>query len=86
MTISERHIEMVRAVNEAKTGYENSRARWILYGFREAVTTILGGVRSGELVIDADLYYLNQGIDRPMCGGVWLDWKPAPDAEKGGER
>jgi len=26
---------------------------------------------------DADDHYLNQGIARPMCCGVWLDWKPA---------
>ena len=27
-----------------------------------------------------DLYYLEQGIDRPMCCGEFLDWKAVDDA------
>lgn len=63
-------------MNEAKTSSDNMRARWILHGFRECVTVSFGGLRSGDLIVEADAYYLNQGIDRPMCGGVWLDWEP----------
>jgi len=26
-------------------------------------------------LMDCDWHYINQGIDRPMCCGVFLDWE-----------
>lgn len=72
MTLHEKHIEHIKAVNTAKT-VEDHVAK-ILY-----LTAWRTGVRDSGSVIDlyaADMFYLDQGIDRPMCAGVWLDWKP----------
>lgn len=30
----------------------------------------------GDMLEAGDNYYLERGVDRPMCGGLWLDWKP----------
>jgi hypothetical protein len=72
MTIYEKHISHVQAVNKAKTVEEHASldlylSAWVT-GVRDA-----GGVISH---ISADMFYLDQGIDRPMCGGIWLDWTP----------
>ena len=72
MSIHDKHIKMVEAVNNAKTEAEHSVANLHLHSWRE-------GVADGGTVLrlmDCDLHYMNQGIDRPMCCGVWLDWKP----------
>lgn len=72
----EKHIELVEAVNNAKTQDEHDRAEAVLSGFRialeESQSPFFGG-----LLMDCDRHYLDQGIDRPMCCGVFLDWKPA---------
>ncbi len=73
MTIHERHLELVRAVNDSRTERQHERAGSYLDGFCEALRRI--GVETGEMIMAADLYYIDQGIDRPMCGGVFLDWK-----------
>lgn len=71
----ERHIELVELVNNAKTVKQHEEARTYLNGFREA----------GKLLIDdiglmaCDMHYINQGIDRPMCAGVFIDWETAND-------
>lgn len=67
-----RHLELIRAVNEATTHDERQRALWYLDGWRE-------GRRSAGRPVDlmeGDLYYIEAGIERPMCCGVWLDWTP----------
>lgn len=63
-----RHIELVERVNNAKTKKERNDACNVLYGFREALEVI--GINQ---LIACDLHYLKQGIDRPMCAGVFLD-------------
>lgn len=70
----EKHMELVQAVNNAKTVEEHSHAEQYLRGWREGVTASDGYMR----LMDADNFYLEQGIERPMCCGVWLDWKPEP--------
>lgn len=72
----DRHIELVEAVNAAETEREHSWAECTLRGFREGVCMVTG-IHPGELIMDADTHYLDQGIDRPMCGGIFCDWKPA---------
>ena len=72
-SIHEKHIALVEAVNNSKTEYEHRaqdsrRAGWIQ------------GVRDCGYHVDqcaADLHYIDQGVDRPMCCGVWLDWEPS---------
>jgi hypothetical protein len=66
-----KHIDLVEAVNSALTEAAHSDARLRLEGFREAVDIV--GERH---LIALDNHYLDQGIDRPMCCGVWLDWEP----------
>jgi len=63
-----RHIELVERVNNSKTDKELNDNCNVLYGFRDALEVM--GINQ---LIDCDMYYLNQGIDRPMCGGVFLD-------------
>lgn len=50
------------------------KALWAkLVGFNDA----LGCISPRPLhFVECDNYYFMQGIDRPMCCGVWLDWEP----------
>lgn len=71
-SISAEHARLLDAVNNANTEYEHTRAEAFLNGWRR-------GVESCGRAIDycgADMYYINQGVERPMCCGVFLDWKP----------
>lgn len=70
----QKHIELVEAVNNAKTEREHENAENVLRGFRIAIGYT--DQSPGRQLIDCDLHYINQGIDRPMCCGVWLDWTP----------
>jgi hypothetical protein len=71
-----KHIQLLEAVNNAKTQAEHDRAEAVLEGFRIALAEAYEH-RLGIDLMDCDRYYLDQGIDRPMCCGVFLDWKPA---------
>lgn len=66
------HIALVKAVNESKSEVEHSFRLAKLHGFRDCLRLI--GVTQ---LIDCDNFYLDQGIDREMCCGVFLDWKPS---------
>lgn len=76
MTITsthERHMQLIDAVNNATTEHAHREADVYLSGW-------VDGVRfAGEYVdlIRADQEQFSRGIDRPMCCGVFLDWKPA---------
>ena len=70
MTLYEKHIQMIERVNRSATEKEHSANERDLRNWR-------AGVEDAGLKLDlcaADWYYLNQGINRPMCCGVWLDW------------
>ena len=69
----EKHIALVENVNNSLTHEEHERAQARLRGFREALDCMWP--RPMHL-IECDNHYLRQGIDRPMCCGVWLDWVP----------
>ena len=72
MTINEKHILHIEAVNNSKTVEDH--AANVLY-----LTAWRNGVRDSGInisLIAADMFYIDQGIDRPMCSGVWLDWEP----------
>ena len=76
MTLLEKHIELVEAVNRAVTEDEHRMAQAQLDGFRSALD-VLG--HTGQQYVSCDMHYINKGIDRPMCCGVFLDWEPEKD-------
>jgi len=79
-SIHDQHIRLVRAVNEAPDAVSHQQADHYLTGWRD-------GVRAAGIVLDLlgmDLHYMNAGVNRPMCCGIWLDWTPAAPA-KGGQ-
>ena len=78
----EKHMQYVEAVNKARTEHEHHDAQLRLDGFREGVAEVLGLTQGelGRILMDADSHYLERGVDRPMCGGVWSDWKATGDA------
>lgn len=69
--LRDKHMSLVNDVNYATCSeyrYEaNVRLSAWLDGLKDA------GISIGHLLIDADLRQLDQGVDRPMCGGVFLD-------------
>jgi hypothetical protein len=73
----EKLIQKIEAVNNAKTQEEHDENYLILNSWKDGVRDCakhLGLFIS--VMADADNYYLDQGINRPMCCGVWLDWEP----------
>ncbi len=66
--IFEKHIQLLEKVNNAPTNDLHHVYCMELYGFRTALRLV--GINQ---LIECDLYYLDQGIDRPMCCGVFLD-------------
>ena len=72
MNLHLKHIELVEAVNNAKTELEHALAEHHLNGWRDGVNDCGRRVN----LMDADLHYMDKGVDRPMCCGVFLDWKP----------
>ena len=72
MTLFEKHIDLLEAVNNAKTNSQYDLAYHRLIGFRDALTAL-----NINQLMACDLHYLVQGIERPMCCGVFLDWEPA---------
>ena len=73
--IEEQHMHFVDAVNNSKTTEEYWQWRERLSGFREGVEVC--GVNVGHLLMHADSVQESRGVDRDMCGGVFLDWEPA---------
>lgn len=72
MTIQERFIQLIVAVNDSTTEQEHRENEIRLQTFKETVK--LFGYRLNLMA--ADMHYLDKGVNRPMCCGVWLDWKP----------
>lgn len=77
MTIHERHMELIDAVNNAADREDYWRHYWMLCGWRD-------GLRSCGYepdLIRADMEQIARGFkDRPMCAGVFNDWEPAVGA------
>lgn len=73
--LQEKHIALVEAVNNAKTTAEHQCAQAYLRAWRDGVKDMGGNLD----YIACDLHYLDQGVDRPMCCGVFNDWKPADE-------
>ena len=69
-----KHLELVRAANTADSERQRAQAMQRLDGFRDAVALV---DLLDEHKIECDLYYLHRFENRPMDGGVFLDWSPA---------
>ena len=73
-SIHEEHMKRVDAVNAAKTWQEQDAARHELTGFRDGLKA--AGVHPDLMACDREQFA--RGFEhRPMCCGVFLDWKPA---------
>ena len=77
MTLHEKHIQRIDLVNTALTLEAHLEYLAELNAWRDGVTD--AGVRLDFTA--ADLYYIDQGIDRPMCCGVFNDWTEATPLE-----
>lgn len=77
--VHEQHIALIEAVNNAKTREEHREADIRLRAFRDGVAAALGWNDTGRgyMLMRGDLHYIEQGIDRDTCGGVFCDWTPA---------
>ena len=73
MSIHKQHIKLIRSVNESKTIEEHKERLIYLNGWIDGITACGHALN----IMECDNYYLEQGIDRPMCCGVWLDWSPS---------
>lgn len=70
---------LVVACNEAKT----QEAHDELTKLSEVVWSKIKETypHPGMILMDCDNFYLERGVDRPMCGGRFLEWKPNQDAD-----
>lgn len=66
--VFEKHIQLVEKVNNAPNSQLHHAYSMELHGFR-TVLRLLGI----DQLMECDLHYIDQGIDRPMCCGVFLD-------------
>lgn len=69
------HIRMVERLNKSRTLREYELNGSQLAGFRAALETI--GV--SQLLL-CDAYYLERGVTRLMCAGVFLNWEPTTES------
>ena len=62
-------VRLIQVNNEGNTEAEHTRLQIDFYGWKQGVEDAIGKRFNG------DYYYINQGIDRPMCSGEFLDWE-----------
>ncbi len=82
MNFTERHRELIAAVNNAKTQYDHDYAYTFLQGWRHGHMEAFGGDARYDW-IDADMQH--EGTpdwERPMCMGVFLDWQPEANGKQ----
>lgn len=70
---SSRRVELVRVVNEETTQQGHDRAAAFLDGWDECYKALAGRDAWFIQFCDCDQVF---GGERPVCGGVWLDWEP----------
>lgn len=73
-TLDYTHEQLIDAVNSQETIEGHAIAAAELRGFRAGWSRT--GKTEGWQIIAGDNYQADNGINRPMCGGVFLDWKP----------
>lgn len=67
----ERYIEMCWAHNIEADWDKRYEITQYAYGYKQALNDL--GYHGPHLLTEADQYFLDLGIDRPMCGGILLD-------------
>ena len=72
MTTHQRHLELVDAVNAARTENEHHDAKMILRGFRDG----LHAAGCHVDLIGCDFHTMEKHGERDMVCGVLLDWAP----------
>lgn len=75
MNLHQKYIKRVEAVNNSSTVQEHD----INYGLLTAWIDGVNAAGAKLFCTRADQYYMERGINRPMCAGVWLDWEPKND-------
>jgi len=78
-TLHNKHIKLVENVNNSITEWDHTLNLLYLRAWRDGVEDSGRKLR----LMDCDMLYIEKGVDRPMCCGVWLDWKPYDNAEAG---
>ena len=64
------YIKRLLEVNdETKTAEEHERLRIEFMGWKQGIFSATAQFFNG------DVYYLERGVDRPMCCGEFLDWE-----------
>lgn len=71
IVLKDKYISMCKKHNEEKNIKEKARIALRIYGYREAIGDLCGGIVLGMILIDADLELPDNG--RPSCGGMYLD-------------
>jgi hypothetical protein len=72
MRLYDKYIELLSKVNdEDKTREEHQEALAVLHGWKLGVFDC----SDGKYSFNGNYHYTNLGINRPMCAGVFLDWK-----------
>jgi hypothetical protein len=79
--VHDKHIALVRAVNEATTEEAHRKAEAYLTAWRDGVADARGwgDAERGQMLMVADWYYIDAGEIRDTCGGVFVDWAPVPE-------
>lgn len=70
MKVNKKYFELLDELNNAKTIESHEKLFWQLSAWVDGVQCA-GGFISGLM---ANQYYIDQGIERPMWDGVWIDW------------
>ena len=77
--VRQRYCALVDMANNSKTRSEHYEWKLRLNGFLDGVTAF--GGNTGHLIMHGDEVQMSRGVDRPMCGGLWLDWEPQADID-----
>jgi hypothetical protein len=74
------YLRIVQVINDSKAVSEHISGHDQLIGLKRCLTAMgWSDADIGNLIMDGDRHYLSIGIDRPMVGGVFLDWQPAEE-------
>lgn len=78
MDIVDKHIELIAAVNNAKTEEQHRTCEIYLRAWRDGVAAKAGVDHWMDAMdwMHADLHHEGADAERPMCLGVFLDWQP----------
>ena len=76
MKIQDRFHELLIAANdETVDEREHNRRVDFLYAWKQGVHDARKSAGLLEIYLNGDYHYIDLGVDRPMCVGLFLDWK-----------